>query len=104
MDFFLFGFLGGIIRGTVGIVKYTQSYKDVEIRTGYFLGTVVVSGLIGLLSAWVVEDLGVSFMGLGTFPLSIALIVGYAGGDFLENIFKIIMKEPNLFQLLKKRT
>ncbi len=103
MDFFLFGFLGGVIRGVVGLIKYIQSYKDVEIRKGYFVGTVTVSGLIGLLCAWVIEDLGVSFIGLETLPLSVALIVGYAGGDFLENIFKIIMKEPNLFQLFKKK-
>ena len=103
MSFFFFGFLGGVIRGTVGLTKYIQSYKDVDIRPWYFSGTVVVSGLIGMACAWVVEDLGVSFMGLETMPLSVALIIGYAGGDFLENIFKIIVKEPDLFQFLKKK-
>ncbi len=91
-----------MIRGTVGLIKYIQSYKDVEIKPWYFSGTVVVSGLIGMICAWVVQDLGVSFIGLETLPLSIALIIGYAGGDFIENMFKIIVKEPDLFQFLKK--
>ncbi len=103
MSFFFFGFLGGVIRGIVGLIKYTKAYKDVEIRPWYFSGTVVLSGLIGMISAWVVQDLGISFMGLETLPLSVALIVGYAGGDFLENIFKIIIKKPDLFQFLKER-
>ena len=103
MGFFFFGFFGGVIRGTVGIIKYSRSYKDVEIRPWYFSGTIVISGLIGVICAWVVQDLGVSFMGLETLPLSVALIIGYAGGDFLENIFKIIVKEPDLFQFLKKK-
>ena len=103
MDFFFFGFLGGIIRGAVGLIKYSQSYKDVDIRPWYFSGTVVISGLIGVACAWIVQDLGVSFIGLETLPLSIALIIGYAGGDFIENVFKIIVKEPELFQFLKKK-
>ena len=103
MSFFFFGFLGGVIRGIVGLIKYIKAYKDVEIRPWYFSGTVVLSGLIGMISAWVVQDLGISFMGLETLPLSVALIVGYAGGDFLENIFKIIIKKPDLFQFLKER-
>lgn len=102
MSFFFFGFLGGAIRGTVGLIKYIQSYKDVDIKPWYLSGTVAVSGLIGMVCAWVVQDLGISLMGLETMPLSIALIIGYAGGDFIENIFKIIIKEPDLFRFLKK--
>lgn len=103
MSFFFFGFLGGVIRGTVGVIKYLQSYKDVEIRPRYFGGAVFVSGLIGLTSAWATHDLGISFLGLEKLPLSVALIIGYAGGDFLENIFKILVKEPDIFQFLKKK-
>jgi len=58
----------------------------------------VISGLIGLTSAWVVKELGITFMGAEQLSPAIALIVGYAGGDFLENIFKIIAKEPILFK------
>jgi len=95
--FFIAGFIGGIIRGVVGILKYIYSYKDVQMKWGYFTGTAVVSGLIGLVSAWVIHELGVAFVGVETMSPAIALIVGYAGGDFLENIFKIVTKQPVLF-------
>jgi len=99
--FFLAGFIGGVIRGLLGIIKHTLSYKDVKIRWWYFGTVAVISGLIGLLSAWVIKELGITFLGVETLSPAIALIVGYAGGDFLENIFKILMKEPNLFNLKK---
>ncbi len=99
--YFLAGFMGGIIRGVVGIIKYTLSYKDVEMRWNYFGGTALISGLIGLAAAWIVQELGIAFMGVEGMSPAIALIVGYAGGDFLENIFKMIAKEPVLFNLKK---
>lgn len=99
--FFLFGFLGGVIRGVVGIIKYTLSYKDVKLQWSYFGGVAVVSGLIGLASAWVVQELGISFMGVEKLSPAIALIIGYTGGDLLENLFKIITKEPILFNFKK---
>ncbi len=102
MSLFLFGFLGGSIRAVIGLIKYTQSYKDVEIKKWYFLSTILVSGLIGTICSWIVSDLGISFLGLESLPLSIALIIGYAGGDFIENIFKIVTKEPELFKLFEK--
>jgi len=102
MYFFIFGFLGGVIRGVVGLIKYVQSYKDVEIRSWYFLVTIFVSGLVGLSCSWIINDLGISFLGLTETPLSLALVIGYAGGDFIENIFKIVIKEPNFFELGRK--
>jgi len=95
--FFIAGFLGGVIRGVVGILKYVLSYKDVKIQWAYFGGLATVSGLIGLVAAWVVQELGVAFVGVEKISPAIALIVGYAGGDFLENIFKILTKQPVLF-------
>ncbi len=106
MSFFFFGFLGGVIRGVVGLIKHMQSYKDVKFNPAYFGGTVVVSGLIGLAAAWITHDLGISFLGLEKLPLSLALIIGYAGGDFMENIFKIVIKDDTIFQIgehLKKK-
>ena len=99
MSFFFFGFLGGAIRGIVGLVKYVQSYKDIEIKLWYFGSTVAISGFIGLACAWITHDLGISFLGLEKIPLSLALIIGYAGGDFIENVFKIIIKDDNIFQI-----
>ena len=95
--FFIAGFIGGAIRGIVGILKYISSYKDVQIKWGYFTGTATVSGLIGMTAAWIVRELGVAFVGIETMSPAIALIVGYAGGDFLENIFKTLIKKPILF-------
>lgn len=96
--FFIAGFVGGLIRGIIGILKYIYSYKDVQIKWGYFTGTATVSGLIGLAAAWIIYEMGVSFTGIENLSPAIALIVGYAGGDFLENIFKTIMKQPVLFE------
>jgi hypothetical protein len=102
MSFFFFGFLGGVIRGVMGLIKYTQSYKDVAIKPWYFSITIAISGLIGLISAWVTHDLGISFLGIEKLPLSLALIIGYAGGDFIENVFKIIVKDDKIFQIGKR--
>lgn len=38
-----------------------------------------------------------TFLDLKYVPASVAIIVGYAGGDFLENVFKIIIKKPEFF-------
>lgn len=100
--FFLAGFLGGAIRGVIGIIKYALSYKGVKMQWLYFGTVTTVSGLIGLTSAWIVRELGVTFMGAEVLSPAIALIVGYAGGDFLENIFKVIIKKPILFDQEKE--
>jgi len=99
MLFFVFGFIGGLFRGAMGLVKYMQSYKDVEIRPYYFSATVLVSGLIGFASAWVTHDMGLAFLGIEEIPLSLALVIGYAGGDFLENVYKIVSKKEDLFSV-----
>ncbi len=101
MTFFIFGFLGGAIRGGLGVIKHKQSYSNTQIDQKYLITTVSVSGLIGLASAWVLQDMGVMFAGAETLPLSLALVVGYAGGDFLENIFKIITKNEDIFKIGK---
>ncbi len=101
MSFLLAGMFGGILRGGVGLTKYMTSYKDVEIRPYYFLGSVAVSAIIGYVSVWVARDIALVFLETETFPLSFAVVIGYAGGDFLENIFKIATKNPDLFQLKK---
>ncbi len=87
------GFVGGVIRAVVGLIKYSQKYKDVTFKYNYLLGTVVFSGLIGVICAWLVQDLGINFLGTEEIPLSVALIIGYAGGDLIDNLFKIIIKD-----------
>jgi len=98
LSFLIAGFVGGILRGVMGIVKYSLSYKDVNLRPWYFGGTVLVAGIIGGTAAWITHDLGIGFLGIEKLSPAIALIIGYAGADFLENIGKIITKKATLFE------
>ncbi len=87
---------GGIIRGLVGYIKHQFSYKEVKFKPGYFLGTMISSGIIGLLSVWAIK--GVGFTLEDSFTPALAFIIGYAGGDFLENIYKIIIKKSSIYE------
>jgi len=80
------GFIGGTIRGIFGFVKHQYSYKNVGFKAPYFFLMVFLSGLVGL---------GASYLITGN--LIFALIVGYAGGDFIENIYKMISKKESLY-------
>ena len=93
---FIAAFGGGFIRGLVGFIKHQFSYKDVKFKPGYFIGMMAVSGVIGLLSVWAIK--GVGFTLEGGFSSALAFIIGYAGGDFVENIYKIIINKSNLFK------
>jgi len=86
-------FGGGILRGLVGFVKYQFSYKEVKFRLSYFLGMTFVSGIIGTVAAIAIKEIG--FTLLGSFTPALAFIIGYAGGDFIENIYKIIIKKSS---------
>jgi uncharacterized membrane protein required for colicin V production len=76
----LFGFFGGVIRGLVGFIKHQFSYKDVGFNLNYFLAMMFLSGIIGLTVAYVFKQDSLVF----------CLVVGYAGGDFIENVYKTI--------------
>jgi peptidoglycan biosynthesis protein MviN/MurJ (putative lipid II flippase) len=91
------GLLGGLLRGLVGWLKYQMSYKDVPFRPFYLGTTVLVSGLVGLLAAWVSKDIGIAFLGMQELTPAIALVIGYAGGDFIENLFKILTGKTSLY-------
>ncbi len=84
------------MRGLVGFIKHQFSYKDVPFRPGYFVGTMITSGTIGLVSVWAIQSVGFTLE--GAFTPALAFIIGYAGGDFLENIYKIIIKKANLYE------
>jgi len=94
------GFGGGMVRGLVGFIKHQYSYKNVKFELPYFLTMSFLSGIIGVLVAAATKELGISFFGTGFSP-GIAFFVGYAGGDFIENIYKIIIKDPNLYSFPK---
>jgi len=95
------GFGGGALRGLVGFIKHQFSYKNVEFKLPYFIAMMFLSGVVGLLTAIVVKETGITFLGLDYLTPALAFIIGYAGGDFLENLYKIIIKKPTIYPLPK---
>jgi len=93
---FIAAFGGGFFRGLVGYVKHQFSYKNVPFNLKYFLGMMFVSGIIGMVATIAIKELG--FTLFGQFTPALAFIIGYAGGDFIENIYKIIIKKSNLYE------
>ena len=89
------GFGGGAIRGIFGFIKHQFAYKNVGFDVKYFLGMIFISGIVGLLIAVAIKEMGATFVGSSLTP-ALALVIGYAGGDFLENIYKIIVKKSSL--------
>ncbi len=87
------GFGGGVIRGLVGFIKHQFSYKNVGFNLPYFTGMSFISGVIGLLTAISIKEVGLDVLGVGYYSPALAFIVGYAGGDFLEGVYKIIIKK-----------
>lgn len=80
------GFLGGLVRGLVGITK-SQLFtpETFHFRWKYFGFSLFVSALVGLISGAIAD---------GDWRLS--LIAGYAGTDFLESLYR--MKFANLLK------
>ncbi|NTU69300.1 hypothetical protein HGB13_00505 [bacterium] len=93
--FVIMGLFGGAVRGLTGYVKYLASYKKVKFEWRYFLMMVGLSGLIGGIAGWMINDI----IELSQMNNAYAFLAGYAGGDFFENAFKIIFKKPTLFNL-----
>lgn len=81
LNILIAGFVGGAVRGTVGFVKHQLSYKDTKFNTAKFFVIVFLSGVVGLIIANVFKQNAV-----------FAFVVGYAGGDFLENLYKVVKK------------
>jgi len=83
---FLAGFLGGIIRGLVGITKYVTATpsKRRKVRRDWIVLSLLSSGGMGLLAGVFIAD-----------DIKFALVAGYAGTDFIESLFKIKMKTRN---------
>ncbi len=92
------GFGGGALRGLVGFIKHQFSYKNVEFHLPYFLAMMFLSGVVGLLIAVAVKETGIKFLGTDYLSPALAFIIGYAGGDFLENLYKIIIKKSSLYE------
>lgn len=95
----IFGFVGGVVMGLVGYLKYHSSYKNTGFSLNYFLFSIGISGIVGLIAAWVIKDLDITFLGLSTITPAISIIIGYACGDFVENLFKMITDKSYLFEI-----
>lgn len=87
------GFGGGVLRGLIGFIKHQLSYKNTPFKLTYFLGMSFLSGIVGLVSVIAIKEIGFTLEGL--FTPALGFILGYAGGDFLENLYKIIAKKSN---------
>ncbi|MEK7201114.1 MAG: hypothetical protein AAB737_00575 [Patescibacteria group bacterium] len=75
----LFGILGGLVRGIVGITKYMeQNRKNQAIDLKYLLFSLAVAGLVGGIAG-----------ALASSDRAFAFLAGYAGTDFLEGLYKI---------------
>jgi len=85
------GFGGGVVRGLIGFIKHQYSYKNVGFNLPYFFGMAFVSGITGLLCAMALKEAGVSLNNI--FSPALGFIAGYAGGDFIEGVYKIIIKK-----------
>lgn len=87
------GFGGGLVRGIIGYLKYQYSYKNVGFNVPYFLVMAFLSGIIGTLVAFSIKESWIDIGGLDYISPAVAFIIGYAGGDFLDNIYKILTKK-----------
>lgn len=76
--FLLAGFLGGIIRGLVGFVKNKTLEKANHFKPTYFLATIVISGIVGAVAGILADT-----------EWQVSFLAGYAGTDFIENLYKI---------------
>jgi len=72
----VFGFIGGITRVFVGLLK-----NKVKISYSRLIFTLAASSIIGIFCSLIIDDNQV-----------MSLLAGYAGTDFIESIYKIRFK------------
>lgn len=71
------GFVGGVARGLSGFMKKRKAGVKIKFDYPYFFTTVFFSGVLGGIAGALAES------GWKT-----AFLAGYAGTDFLENMYK----------------
>jgi uncharacterized membrane protein YfcA len=76
--YILAGFLGGIIRGLVGFVKNKTIEKADHFKPSYFVVTILIAGIVGAAAGAIADT-----------EWQISFLAGYAGTDFIENLYKI---------------
>ena len=90
------GFGGGMVRGLIGFLKHQYDYKNTAFNLPYFFVMMFLSGIVGLLVAFAIKNSFISFEGVSYISPAIAFIIGYAGGDFLDGIYKILLKKGKI--------
>lgn len=93
IELLIAGFGGGLVRGMVGYLKHQYSYKEVKFNLPYFFTMIFLSGIVGVLVAFAVNQSGFEIEGVTYVSPAIAFIIGYAGGDFLDNVYKVLRKK-----------
>ena len=82
IEIFIAGFLGGLIRGLVGISKVIRASpsRKKKIRKDYIAVTLLTAGGLGLMvGVFIAND------------IRFALLAGYAGADFIENLLHFFL-------------
>lgn len=71
------GFVGGIARGLSSYLKKKQKSPVMKFNYSYFCTTVFFSGILGAIAGALAES-----------NWKTSFLAGYAGIDFLENMYK----------------
>ena len=90
---------GGLVRGIVGFLKHQFAYKNVEFRPADIGFIVLLSAFVGLTVTWAIAASELEIVALVQINPAIAFIVGYAGGDLIENLYKILVGKATLYPL-----
>jgi len=86
------GFGGGVVRGILGYIKHQYSYKNVGFNVPYFFVMIFLSGIVGTLTAGALGEFNAGLIITG-YSSAVAFIAGYAGGDLIDSIYRIIIKK-----------
>ena len=65
-----------------------KTLKGIQFDIIYFAFIVLVSGFVGIMVGYAFDD---NFL--------VAMIAGYAGGDFLDNVYKLVAKKSKAINL-----
>jgi hypothetical protein len=90
------GFGGGFVRGLIGYLKHQYDYKNVPFDLPYFFVMMFLSGIVGVLVASAIDSSMLVIEGVKYISPALAFIIGYAGGDFLDSVYKIIISKVKI--------
>ena len=81
----IFGFLGGLTRAFVGLLKHYRINKNTKFRFNYLMITLLGSAIIGVFTSLLI-----------TTDYKVSLVSGYIGIDIIENLIKAYKKKISL--------